>query len=104
MQCGCNDARRRRNFIHLHLSGVGRASYICTIACCSVAPECRVSWWCLQLSDADETGSAVAAGIIAVCEQLIEHSPRMKITLLAVLPRGNREVEAPAAKVLIPNK
>lgn len=57
-----------------------------------------------QLSDADETGSAVAAGIIAVCEQLIDHSPRMKITLLAVLPRGNREVEAPAAKVLIPNK
>ncbi len=62
------------------------------------------NFWCLQLSDADETGSAVAAGIIAVCEQLIDHSPRMKITLLAVLPRGNREVEAPAAKVLIPNK
>ncbi len=57
-----------------------------------------------QLSDAEETGSAVAAGIIAVCEQLIDHSPRMKITPLAVLPRGNKEVEAPAAKVLIPNK
>lgn len=57
-----------------------------------------------QLTDADETGSAVAAGIIAVCEQLIDHSPRMKITLMAVLPRGNREVEAPAVKALLPNK
>ena len=56
------------------------------------------------MSDADETGSAVAAGVIAICEQLIDHSPRMKITLMAVLPRGNRDVEATAAKVLIPNK
>ena len=58
----------------------------------------------LQLTDADETASAVSAGVIAVCEQLIDHSPRMKITLMAVLPRGNREVEAPAVKSLIPNK
>ena len=53
----------------------------------------------LQLTDADET-----AGIIAVCEQLIDHSPRMKILLMAVLPRGNQEVEAPAVKSLLPNK
>ena len=58
----------------------------------------------VQLTDADETGNAVAAGVIAVCEQLIDHSPRMKITLMAVLPRGDREVEAPARKALIPNK
>ena len=58
----------------------------------------------LQLTDADETGSAVAAGVIAVCEQLIDHSPKMRINLMAVLPRGDREVEAPARKALIPNK
>lgn len=66
--------------------------------------EVRLHSWLMQLTDADETGSAVAAGIIAVCEQLIDHSPRMKITLMAVLPRGNREVEAPAVKALLPNK
>ena len=60
--------------------------------------------WLLQLTDADATASAVSAGIIAVCEQLIDHSPKLKITLMAVLPRGNREVEAPAVKSLIPNK
>ena len=57
-----------------------------------------------QLTDADETGNAVAAGVIAVIEQLIDHSPKMRITLMAVLPRGDREVEAPARKALIPNK
>lgn len=58
----------------------------------------------LQLTNTDETAAAVSAGIIAVCEQLIDHSPRMKIILMAVLPRGNKQVEAPAVKSLIPNK
>lgn len=58
----------------------------------------------LQLTDADETASAVSAGVIAVCEQLIDHSPRMKIVLMALLPRGAKEVEAPAVKALLPNK
>ncbi|KAL3147257.1 platelet-activating factor acetyltransferase activity protein [Trebouxia sp. C0010 RCD-2024] len=57
-----------------------------------------------QLTDADETASAVSAGVIAVCEQLIDHSPRMKIVLMALLPRGAKEVEAPAVKALLPNK
>lgn len=58
----------------------------------------------LQLTDAEETAATVSAGIIAVCEQLIDHSPQMKIIQMAVLPRGNRQVEAPAVKSLIPNK
>ena len=71
---------------------------------CSIALCCVKILLAVQLTDADETGNAVAAGVIAVCEQLIDHSPRMKITLMAVLPRGDREVEAPARKALIPNK
>lgn len=64
----------------------------------------KVCQSCLQLTDADETASTVAAGIIAVCEQLIDHSPKMKLILMAVLPRGDRNVEAPGRKALIPNK
>lgn len=46
----------------------------------------------------------MSAGVIAVCEQLLDHSPHIKILLLAVMQRGNKQVEAPAAKALIPNK
>ena len=58
----------------------------------------------MQLNDIDETAATVSAGVIAVCEQLLDHSPKMKILLLAIMQRGNKQVEAPAAKSLIPNK
>ena len=58
----------------------------------------------MQLQESEETGHAVSASIIAVCEQLLDHAPSTNLFLIGLLPRGDRHVEAPAVRPLIPNR
>ena len=58
----------------------------------------------VQLTAADAVAANVSTGAVAVVDVILKQAPKAQVLLLAVLPRGDRNVEAPSLKFLQPSK
>lgn len=58
----------------------------------------------MQLLDADAVAANVSTGASAVVDVILEQAPKAQVLLLALLPRGDRTVEAPPLRFLQPSK
>lgn len=57
-----------------------------------------------QVADAEAVAANVSTGAVAVVDAIHKQASRAQVLLLAILPRGDRTVEAPSLKYLQPSK
>lgn len=58
----------------------------------------------MQLQDTDKVSTRIGAGNVAVVEAILQQSPTTHVLLLGLLPRGDRNVEAPSVAFHQPSK
>ena len=58
---------------------------------------------CLQL-DKPETANTVAQGIVDAATTVLASDRETAVVVLGILPRGDKAVEAPALRYILPNK
>ena len=58
----------------------------------------------VQLTAADAVAANVSTGASAVVDVILRQAPKARVVLLAILPRGDRTVEAPAMRFLQPSR
>jgi len=52
----------------------------------------------------DLVSTKIGAGVVAVVEAILQQAPSTHVVLMAILPRGQKEVEAPSVAFHQPSK
>ena len=58
----------------------------------------------VQLQDLDAVSTQVGAGNVAIVETILQQAPSTHVTLVGLLPRGDRNTEAPSVAFHQPSK
>lgn len=62
------------------------------------------SFFCVQLQDVEGASTQVGAGNVAIVEGILQQVPSTHVILAGLLPRGDRNVEAPSVAFHQPSK
>lgn len=58
----------------------------------------------LQLQQIEAVSTKIGAGIVAAVEAILQQAPATHVAVLGILPRGDKNVEAPSVAFHQPSK